>query len=499
MAQKAILAVEDDDLLAEYLETTLTELGYAVIGPVATGEDAIDRVRAQRLDLVLMDIKLAGEMDGIAASDHIRSLSDVPIVYLTSYSQDPLLEQAKITAPYGYLVKPVSRRELAATIEMALYRHALDMKLKASEERLKLALASSHTGVWEWNVPTDEVFWSSESSDILGSKDFKGTFESFTNLLHPDDTLRVIAAVRQLSMDHPVFNEEFRIISPDGAIRWLSNVGRGYFEAAGALVRMIGTARDITQRKQIEEELANRTAELEAIFAAQNDAVLVYDADMHVRRANPAFLAVYGFDPVGLHLKDIVRRVSCRRLDGRPFVWDERPTPRSLGGEKITGACFLITRADGAETVVETSSGPMLVKNRIAGSVAVWHDVTERQRSEEALLQMRTQHEDKLRQLAEIIKKALDDRTQESAKFISKVPGNSANAKVALNLGSLTTREIEVLTLIAEGKSSKAIADRLNVSVHTVGRHRANIMEKLEIRKTAALVKYAISHGLVVR
>jgi DNA-binding NarL/FixJ family response regulator len=149
--------------------------------------------------------------------------------------------------------------------------------------------------------------------------------------------------------------------------------------------------------------------------------------------------------------------------------------------------------------MVEVSSGPMLAGGRVTGFVMVWHDITQRQRAEEALFQLRTQHEDKLRQLADIIKKTLDSGMQEKADDIGNVVDNREYTKTGSSLASLTTRELEVLTLIAEGNSSKAIADRLCISVHTVDRHRANIMEKLEIRKTAALVKFAISHGLVVR
>ena len=146
MAQKTILAVEDDGIFAAYLETVLIDLGYAVIGPVATGVDAIDRTRANEPDLILMDIDLAGEMNGIEAAHRIRSFSHVPVVYLTGHSEDPFLKQAGATGPYAYLVKPVSRKELAATIEIVLYRHALDMKLKESEERLALALRATQDG-----------------------------------------------------------------------------------------------------------------------------------------------------------------------------------------------------------------------------------------------------------------------------------------------------------------------------------------------------------------
>ena len=136
MDQKSILVVEDDAIVAIHLQNMLAGHGYSIIGPVATGEAAIEAVAASSPDLILMDIQLAGEMNGISAAERIRFSADVPVVFLTSYSQDPLPEQAKATVPYGYLLKPVSPKELFLTIEMTLSRHVLDRQLRENEEEL---------------------------------------------------------------------------------------------------------------------------------------------------------------------------------------------------------------------------------------------------------------------------------------------------------------------------------------------------------------------------
>lgn len=147
MEQKTVLIVEDDAILAVQLRNMLIDVGYNVLEPVASGEAAIAAMAAERSEpglpdlilpgLILMDIQLSGPMDGITAAEHIRKVADVPIVFLTGYSHDPLLQRAKTTTPYGYLVKPVSSRELVATIEMALYKHTLDRQLRESEDRYK--------------------------------------------------------------------------------------------------------------------------------------------------------------------------------------------------------------------------------------------------------------------------------------------------------------------------------------------------------------------------
>jgi PAS domain S-box-containing protein len=195
-------------------------------------------------------------------------------------------------------------------------------------------------------------------------------------------------------------------------------------DPSGQIYGVCAISHDITERKRGEEaarqageEIANRAAELEAIYEAQNDAILMYDTDMNVRRVNPSFNESYGFNPVGLNVKEIVRRVSCRWEDGRPFIWEEQPTPRALRGDRVTGARFIVTKADGVELAVETSSGPMRVGGRVIGSVTVWHDITERRRAEEALreahgeLEIRVEERTaELSQAYEALQREMDER-----------------------------------------------------------------------------------------
>jgi PAS domain S-box-containing protein len=137
MSGETILIVEDDGILAAHLEQVLTELEYTPLAPVASGEEAISAAAALKPDLILMDINLTGEMNGITAAGHIGAEYSVPIIFLTGHAEDTLIQEAKTVTPYGYLVKPVPERELAATIEMALYRHTLDWRLKGSQQQLR--------------------------------------------------------------------------------------------------------------------------------------------------------------------------------------------------------------------------------------------------------------------------------------------------------------------------------------------------------------------------
>ena len=137
MSPKNILLVEDDAAIVIHLQSILEKLGYRVCGPVATGEAAITLAGDQAVDLILMDIELAGNIDGITAAQRITADNDIPIIFLTSYGQDALLQKAKAVSPYGYLLKPITTRELAATLEMALHRHSLDRQLKQQQRLLE--------------------------------------------------------------------------------------------------------------------------------------------------------------------------------------------------------------------------------------------------------------------------------------------------------------------------------------------------------------------------
>jgi len=130
MQTTRILVVEDEVLVGEELRERLTHLGLTVDGPVRSGTEAVARVRDAAPDLVLMDIRLAGTMDGIETARSIRNEFDVPIVFVTAYSDDATIERAKLTEPFGFLPKPVSEEHLKTTIAMALYRYTVERHAK---------------------------------------------------------------------------------------------------------------------------------------------------------------------------------------------------------------------------------------------------------------------------------------------------------------------------------------------------------------------------------
>ncbi|MEG3850229.1 response regulator [Microcoleus sp. herbarium19] len=137
-----ILVVEDEIIVAQDIAGRLKKLGYAVTATVASGEEALEKVAENRPDLVLMDIVLKGDMDGVTAAEKIRTRVDVPTVFLTAYADDKTLERAKLTNPFGYIIKPFQQNDLRVAIEIALHRHEIETKMR---EALKTSEAAKES------------------------------------------------------------------------------------------------------------------------------------------------------------------------------------------------------------------------------------------------------------------------------------------------------------------------------------------------------------------
>lgn len=147
MAPLKILIVEDESIIVRDIQNSLVNLGYSVVAMVSTGEDAIKAAESKTPDIILMDIVLRGEMDGIDTANTIRTRFNIPVIYCTAYADDKMLERAKITDSFGYLIKPFEDRELNITIEMAIYKHKMQTKLKENEEFLDTTLKSINDAI----------------------------------------------------------------------------------------------------------------------------------------------------------------------------------------------------------------------------------------------------------------------------------------------------------------------------------------------------------------
>ena len=176
-----ILIVEDDGIIARDIQQTLVRLGYAYPIVVSSGEEAVQRATEIPPDLVLMDIKLKGPMDGVEAAQQIRARFDIPVVYLTAYADDLTLRRAKVTAPFGYVLKPFEEDDLHSTIEMALYRHEMERTLAQRLERFQalvegasdIALVLDSSGIIRYASPAIEQVLGYGPKELMGRRIFR--------------------------------------------------------------------------------------------------------------------------------------------------------------------------------------------------------------------------------------------------------------------------------------------------------------------------------------
>ena len=172
----AILIVEDEGVIALDIRHTLERLGYRVCGVAARGGEAIEKARSLRPGLVLMDVHLQGAVDGIEAAAEIQRRLRIPVIYLTAYADAATVARARLTEPFGYVLKPFEEKELHVAIEMALYRHEMDRRLEESERWLAATLKSIGESVIatdaDWRIrfmnPAAELLTGWESSHAAG-------------------------------------------------------------------------------------------------------------------------------------------------------------------------------------------------------------------------------------------------------------------------------------------------------------------------------------------
>ncbi len=211
MKRKRILVVEDEGIVAADLQDRLRSMDFDPVLVADSGDDALARAEESKPDLVLMDIQLKGRVDGVEAAQAIRDRLDIPVVFLTAHADEATFQRAKITAPFGYLLKPFNERELHMTLEIALHQHAIEAKLKRSELRLAAVLESIDEGI----VVTDQ--W--ELIERMNS-----AAESLSGCILTDSSLKP-------------FREVFRLLDP--STRKPAEVDLGQFLREESITRSV--------------------------------------------------------------------------------------------------------------------------------------------------------------------------------------------------------------------------------------------------------------------
>jgi diguanylate cyclase (GGDEF)-like protein/PAS domain S-box-containing protein len=258
MNNENILIVEDEKIIALDLQRRLERFGYSVVGMASDGAEAIALARERKPDIILMDIMLAGSMDGIEAAKHIRAELAIPVIFLTAYTDEKTLERAKEVEPFGYILKPFKERELYTTIDIALYKNSIDKKLRKQERMFSAILHSINDGIIATDTEMAVSFMNKVAEGITGWNEAsaKGRHAAAILSIQDQRTNRELLGGTPPKVDEkPFFFNEAVIknaigqtLLVDGSI---TRIHEKENEADGFLI----TLRDITELKRMSETI----------------------------------------------------------------------------------------------------------------------------------------------------------------------------------------------------------------------------------------------------
>ncbi len=255
MEKKKILIVEDERIVAEDIKTKLEYVGYAVAGIASSGEESVKKAEKLQPDLVLMDIVLEGKMDGIEAAAQILYRFNIPVVYLTAYSDERTLKKAKATEPFGFIIKPFEAQDLFTAIEMALYRHKLRNMLKESEERYKALYDRSLSYIYVHDFNGKFIDANDATLKALGYKRKEILPLNFASLIDKSQLPKAVKSLEEIiRTGRQKKPDEYELRRKDGSTIWVETEGSLIYKD-GKPFAVQGIARDITEKKMAEDAL----------------------------------------------------------------------------------------------------------------------------------------------------------------------------------------------------------------------------------------------------
>jgi two-component system sensor histidine kinase UhpB len=263
-----VLVVEDEKIIAKDIESTLKRIGHESAGSVARGEDAIIAAEKEKPDMVLMDITLKGEMDGIEAAKIINDRFNIPIVYITAHQDEDTIEKTKGTNPYGYITKPLDDRDLSTAINSAMYRRDVELKLKDAEEKYFRLSENAPDMIFSQNLETRVYNYVNNSATKLtgyAPKEYYDKPGLLENIVDPEWKEQYLFTLKMIKSSNTTIPFEYMITNKNGGKIWINQRSVVLRNAKNEAVSIEAILTDVTERKNYEEKLEETTLKLRAL------------------------------------------------------------------------------------------------------------------------------------------------------------------------------------------------------------------------------------------
>jgi PAS domain S-box-containing protein len=317
MPEIQILIVEDERIVAEDIRESLQNMGYTA-SVVSSGKMAINKVKKIKPDLVLMDIVLKGEMDGIETSRQIRSSFNIPIVYLTAYCDDKILDRAKITEPFGYIMKPFREIDLRINIEIALHKHRIEKELMESKEWFSTTLKSLGDAVIATDPVGNVVFMNPIAQFLTGwnLKDAIGKPLNEVYSIVNEETNELIDPIKKLTARGIIIDQVDQIVLVDkyGTKVPVEDKCNPIKDNHGNIIGSVLVFHDIFERRQAEKELRESEEKYRLLFENLQDGIFIIQ-DGRIHFCNEAFARIGGYTTNEVIGKDVREFVSPEDLE----------------------------------------------------------------------------------------------------------------------------------------------------------------------------------------
>lgn len=289
--RKRIMIVEDEPVTALGIKTNVESFGYDVVAIESSGRDAIESALNLKPDLIIMDITLSDDIDGIEAINQISNHLDIPYIYITAHIDEMTINKAKETAPYGYLSKPFDIRILKNTIDFAFIRHEIALKIKESETRFSQLANSTPAIIWMCDEKGQTTFINDQYTKYTGVSIDEINTKGFYSFIHPDDADNFIKTHNDALTNPLRFELQYRLRNKGGDYRYFMQSAEPVFDNKERFAGYIASCMDIHQRVLLEENVRRLSFVVEHGPAV----VVITDINAKIEYVNPRFYELTGY------------------------------------------------------------------------------------------------------------------------------------------------------------------------------------------------------------